>query len=144
MSVTVPSAAGDLSWVAVLEHHAARHPDRPAIHDRDRAVTYGELADWSARLAGGLAERGVGPGDVVGLLSYNSAEFLAAIYAANSVGAAAMPVNWRLAGPELRYVLEHSGARAFLCDADLLDLGRAASDGLDQPLARIVVPDRCV
>ena len=69
------------------------------------------MADWSARLAGGLRDRGVGSGDVVGLLSYNSTEFLATIFAANYLGAIAMPINWRLAAAELRYLLEHSGAR---------------------------------
>jgi acyl-CoA synthetase (AMP-forming)/AMP-acid ligase II len=132
-------ASGDLSWVGVLEHHAARTPDHPLAVDGDRTVTYGEMADWSLRLAGGLAERGVAAGDVVGLLSYNRVEFLATIFAANALGAAAMPVNWRLAAPELRYLLEHSQARAFVCDADLLDLATAAAaDGLE--LARICVP----
>ncbi len=49
-----------------------------------------------------------------------------------------MPVNWRLAAPEVRYLLEHSGAAAFVCDAELLELGDAAADGLD--LVRICVP----
>ena len=67
-------------------------------------------------LAGGLHERGVGRGDVVGLLSYNCPEFLETIFAANYLGAIAMPINWRLAAPEVRYILEHSGARALVCD----------------------------
>jgi acyl-CoA synthetase (AMP-forming)/AMP-acid ligase II len=137
---TPPSAAGDLNWVAVLEHHARRHPDQPLARCGDRTVTYGEMVGWSSRMAAGLAESGVQAGDVVGLLSYNSVEFLATIFAANSLGAVAMPVNWRLAAPELRYLLEHSGARAFVCDGELIELGEAASDGLAQPLARIVVP----
>ena len=135
-----PSTAGDLNWVAVLEHHARRHPDHPVARCADRTVTYGGLVEWSSRLAAGLAARGVRAGDVVGLLSYNSVEFLATIFAANALGAVAMPVNWRLAGPELRYLLEHSGARAFVCDGELIELGEAASSGLDQPLARVVVP----
>jgi len=135
-----PSTGGDLSWVAVLEHHAHRFPDHVIARCGDRSVTYAEMVDWSSRVATGLAERGVVAGDVVGLLSYNSAEFLATIFAANSLGATAMPVNWRLAAPELRYLLEHSGARAFVCDGELIELGEAASSGLDQPLARVVVP----
>ena len=49
-------------------------------------------------------------GDVVGLLSYNCPEFLETIFAANYLGAIAMPINWRLAAPEVRYILEHSEA----------------------------------
>lgn len=131
-------AAADLNWVSVLEHHAARTPDRPLAVSAARSVTYAELRDWSLRLAGGLAARGVARGDVVGLLSYNSVELLATIFAANALGAAAMPINWRLAAPEVRYLLEHSGARAFVCDAELLDLGEPAAADLD--LARVCIP----
>src|SRR5262249_1449978 len=102
----------DLSWGGVLDHHARRTPGKPIAVMGDRAVTYDEMRRWPAALAGGLTARGIGAGDVVGLLSYNSIEFLATIFAANRLGAIAMPVNWRLAAPELRFILEHSGARA--------------------------------
>ena len=58
------------------------------------------------------------PATSSGLLSYNSIEFLATIFAANHLGAIAMPINWRLAAPELRFILEHSEARALVCDDD--------------------------
>ena len=87
----------------------------------DTTVTYAGMVQWAAALATGLRDRGVAAGDVVGLLSYNSIEFLATIFAANHLGAVAMPVNWRLAAPEVRYLLEHSEARAFVCDGELLD-----------------------
>src|SRR6476659_4526422 len=102
----------DLSWVGVLEHHARRAPDHVLATHGDEAVTYGEMAARAAALAAGLHARGVGPGDVVGLLSYNCTEFLETIFAANHLGAIAMPVNWRLAAAELRYILDHSEARA--------------------------------
>ena len=79
-------------------------------------------------LAGGLQARGVGAGDVVGLLSYNSIEFLATIFAANHLGAIAMPINWRLAAAELRFILEHSQARALVCDEPLVALANEATD----------------
>ncbi len=91
--VGLESAPPDLNWVSVLEHHAARTPEHPVVVGPDGPVGYAELADRSARLAGGLAGRGVGAGDVVGLLSYNSVELLATIFAANTLGAIAMPIN---------------------------------------------------
>ena len=100
-----------MSWVGVLEHHARRTPNKPLAVYGDDTVTYRGMADWSAALAGGLRARGVGAGDVVGLLSYNSLEFLATLFAANYLGAIAMPINWRLAAPELRFILDHSEAR---------------------------------
>jgi acyl-CoA synthetase (AMP-forming)/AMP-acid ligase II len=121
----------DLNWCSVLEHHARRTPTKPIAVHGDRVVTYAAMQDWSAAVAGGLAERGVRSGDVVALLSHNNLEFLATIFAANHLGAIAMPINWRLAAPELRFILEHSGARALVCDAALVDLADAALDGLD-------------
>lgn len=129
----------DVNWCAVLEHHAARTPDRPLAVFGDEVVTYAGMAEWSGALAGGLAARGVGFGDVVGLLSYNRTEFLATIFAANHLGAIAMPVNWRLAAPELRFILEHSGAKVLVCDGGLVDLADAATADLPTPPARIVV-----
>ena len=63
------------------------------------------------------------------LLSYNCPEFLETVFAANYLGAIAMPINWRLAAPEVRYILEHSGARALVCDEALVDLADEATRG---------------
>ena len=134
-----PASSADMSWVRVLEHHAARTPDKAIAVCDGTAVTYQDMVDWSARLAGGLRERGVGFGDVVGLLSYNSTEFLATIFAANSLGAVAMPINWRLAAAELRYLLEHSGAKVLVCDEALIDLADDAIAGLGSAPARVCV-----
>ena len=117
----------DLSWLGVLEHHASRTPSKSIAVFGEDQVTYQGMAAWTAELAAGLQERGVGAGDVVGLLSYNSIEFLATIFAANYLGAIAMPINWRLAAPELRFILEHSEARALVCDGELIALANEAT-----------------
>src|SRR6187431_2091742 len=91
----------DLNFVRVLEHHAARTPDKPAAIFGDIVLTYRQMRDRAAAVAGGLAARGVGKGEVVGLLAYNSADFLVTIFAVNHLGAVAMPINWRLAPAEV-------------------------------------------
>ena len=63
------------------------------------------------------------------LLSYNCPEYLEAIFAASYLGAIAMPINWRLAAPEVRYILEHSGARGARVRPDA-GRPRRRSDGL--------------
>jgi acyl-CoA synthetase (AMP-forming)/AMP-acid ligase II len=131
----------DLSWVSVLEHHARRTPEKPIARFGEETVTYEEMVAWVAELAGGLQARGVTVGDVVALLSYNSIEFLATIFAANHVGAIAMPINWRLAPPELRFILEHSQARVLVCDGALLDLANAATNDLPGLVRVCVGPD---
>ena len=87
----------DMNWFAVLAHHAVRTPDKAITVFEGETTTYGEMAGRATALAGGLAERGIGRGDVVALLSYNCPEFLETIFAANYLGAIAMPINWRLA-----------------------------------------------
>src|SRR5438105_8109577 len=104
-------------------------------------TTYGEMAARVPALAGGLSERGVGRGDVVGILAYNCPEFLETLFAVNYVGAIAMPINWRLAAPEVRYILEHSEARALVCDEALADLGNEATKGMEGTVLRVCVSD---
>jgi acyl-CoA synthetase (AMP-forming)/AMP-acid ligase II len=131
----------DMGWCSVLAHHAVRTPDKPLTVFEGATVTYGEMAARAAELAGGLRERGVGAGDVVGLLSYNCPEFLETVFAANHLGAIAMPINWRLAAPEVRYILEHSSAAALVCDAALVELGDEATKGLESTLVRVGIGD---
>ncbi len=126
----------DMSWLGVLEHHASRTPSKPLAVFGDDIITYQGMADSAATLAAGLHARGVGAGDVVGLLSYNCIEFLETIFAANYLGAIAMPINWRLAAPEVRYILEHSEARALVCDEELLELAGDATKGMEATLLR--------
>jgi fatty-acyl-CoA synthase len=134
----------DLSFVGVLEHHARRTPDKPLAVFGDDVVTYHAMEEWAAALAGGLHARGVGAGDVVGLLSYNNIEFVATIFAANHLGAIAMPINWRLAAPELRFILEHSEARALVCDGELVALANEATHDLGGDLLRVCIAREAV
>ncbi len=129
----------DMNWFAVLAHHATRTPDKAITVFEGEVTTYGEMVTCAAALAAGLHERGVGAGDVVALLSYNCPEFLETVFAANYLGAIAMPINWRLAAPEVRYILEHSEARAIVCDDTLIDLADEATKGMEATLLRACV-----
>jgi fatty-acyl-CoA synthase len=121
----------DMNWFAVLEHHANRAPDKHLAVFGEEIVTYKGMVDRSAALAAGLHARGVGSGDVVGVLSYNSIEFLTTIFGTNYLGAIVMPLNWRLAAAEIRFILEHSEARALLCDSALIESANEATKGLN-------------
>jgi acyl-CoA synthetase (AMP-forming)/AMP-acid ligase II len=138
-----PMMQPDMSWFGVLDHHARRTPDKALAVLGDDSITYQAMVDRSTALAAGLGERGVGLGDVVGLLSYNSIEFLVTIFAASYLGAIVMPLNWRLAAPELRFILEHSRSRLLVCDEALVELADQATDGLDD-LVRVSVSTRSV
>jgi fatty-acyl-CoA synthase len=127
----------DMNWFAVLSHHATRTPDKPITLFEGETTTYQDMARRVRELAGGLAQRGVGRGAIVALLSYNCPEFLETVFAANYLGAIAMPINWRLAAPEVRYILEHSGARVLVCDEPLVDLADEAAKDIESSLVRV-------
>jgi fatty-acyl-CoA synthase len=132
----------DVNWFAVLAHHAARSPEKAMTVFEGEVTTYGDMARRATELAGGLAAHGVGRGDVVALLSFNSPEFLETVFAANFLGAIAMPINWRLAAPEVRYIVEHSGSRVVVCDERLVELANEAVEGLHAaPLRVCVAPE---
>jgi fatty-acyl-CoA synthase len=122
-----PLMRPDMSWLGVLEHHAGRAPKKPLAVFGDDVITYEGMVHQSAALAAGLHARGIGEGDVVGLLSYNNVEFLTTIFGVNYLGAIVMPLNWRLAAAELCFILEHSEARALLCDEPLVELANEAT-----------------
>src|SRR6476469_3115242 len=127
----------DMNWFGVLAHHATRTPDKAIAVFEGETTTYAEMAARAVALAGGLSANGVGAGDVVGLLSYNCTEFLETVFAANYLGAIAMPINWRLAAPEVRYILEHSEARALVCDEPLVPLADDATEGMDAAIEHV-------
>jgi fatty-acyl-CoA synthase len=129
----------DMNWFGVLAHHATGTPDQPMTIFEGQTTTYGEMATRVTALAGGLAQHGVGPGDVVGLLSYNCPEFLETIFAANYLGAIAMPINYRLAAPEVRYILEHSRARVLVCDPALVEVGNEGMAALEGSPFRVAL-----
>jgi fatty-acyl-CoA synthase len=133
------STPPDMNWFAVLAHHATRTPDKAVVVFEGKTTTYGEMAARAAALAGGLHKRGVRTGDVVALLSYNCPEFVETLFAANYLGAVAMPINWRLAAPEVRYILEHSEARALVCDEQLTGVADEATKDMEPTVLRACV-----
>ena len=104
-----------------LERAGLSHGDRPAIGHGTRVVrSYGELAQRAARLAGALRTQcGLAPGERVAIFAKNSPEYMEALNAIWTAGLAAVPVNAKLHGRELAYILEHSGARVCFVSADL-------------------------
>ncbi|HEX3796807.1 MAG TPA: long-chain fatty acid--CoA ligase [Acidimicrobiales bacterium] len=129
----------DVNWFGVLAHHAIRHPERPMTVFEGEVITYGEMAERVVAMAAGLHQQGIGRGDVVGLLSYNCPEFLQTIFAVNYLGAIVMPINWRLAAAEVRFILEHAEARVLVCDPVLGDVANQATKGLGHPLLKVSI-----
>src|SRR5712672_29035 len=85
-----------------------------------RKRTHAEVADRTARIAGGLQELGVKQGDSVCILMRNDIAFIEAAYAAMRLGAYAVPVNWHFKPDEVNYVLKDSGTAVLIGHADML------------------------
>jgi fatty-acyl-CoA synthase len=108
--------AVDINPAAAVHRNARFEPDTTAIRYAGGDLTYAQLDDRSARLASVLSEGGVVEGDRVAYLGLNSTSFLVAMLASSRIGAIFVPVNFRLAAPELRSVLRCSGARTIVCE----------------------------
>lgn len=87
---------------------AEAYPERELVVTDERTLTYAEVADESKRLADGLVALGVQPGDRVGLLMANYAEFVVLKVAIARTGAVAIPFNFLYRAAELGYVLAQS------------------------------------
>ncbi len=105
-------------WIAF---HADRTPEKLAMIDQTtgRRFTYGEFNDRAARLAGYLRrEWGVQPGDRIAILGKNSTDYFEFEFACIRLGAMMLPLNWRLAEPELLFILKDAGAKGIVYDAE--------------------------
>ena len=130
--------------LAYLARTAAVFPERPAIVHGDHRATWGELDVRARRLAAGLRDRGIAPGDVVAILAPNTPAFVEASFGVPIAGAVLLTLNTRLDPGTLAYCLEHSEAKIVLVDAELAARLAEALDGMarrptivriDDPLA---------
>lgn len=99
----------------MLEETAREYPRRPALFINDCVIRYRALNAHCSRFARALRERlGVVPGDRVALLLGNSRQFIYACLGALKAGATVVPLNTFLTAPELRYIVEDSGAKVLV------------------------------
>src|SRR5687768_18498794 len=94
-------------------------PDQPAPSLGE--LTYAEVGALARRQAAKLDQLGIGVGDRVAVVSHNSARLLTSFFGVAGFGRVLVPVNFRLRPDEVRYIVEHSGARVVLIDPELDD-----------------------
>jgi fatty-acyl-CoA synthase len=133
MTTTYPAAPGapeaarapgrvfrtELNPADFLSRAAYMYPAKTAVVDGERRYCYAEFADRSWRLANALRSAGLGKGDRVATLLFNSAPMLEAHFGVPAAGGVLVPVNFRLSSAEVGYILRHSGARYLLLAAEL-------------------------
>jgi fatty-acyl-CoA synthase len=134
-----------------LPRRRLKDPEKTALIFGDETFTYRELADAVASTAAVLRARGVGRQDAVAFFGENSPSFLQVMFATAQLGAVFVPVNTRLAPPEIAHVLADSGARIVVHDPEAAGRIAAAAPGIDAlpawgpgglaVLARMTAPD---
>src|SRR5215216_998085 len=120
----------------ILTETAAEHGDRPALKLDDTVVTYDLLDDGSARVAAMLRDKGVEPGDRVGIMLPNVPYFGPIYYGVLRAGGVVVPMNPLLKGREVKFYLEDPGAKVMFAWGDFED---AARQGADDAGAELIV-----
>ena len=120
-----------MTLARLLELAARRWPEAEAVVDGGRRLTYAALHARAQSLGAGLRRLGVGRGDRVLIALRNRLEHVLAYWALQTMGGVPTPVNFRLAAAEMQYVLQDSGARVALFEADTAPAVLAAAGGRD-------------
>src|SRR3954469_5729461 len=119
-----------------LTDTAARHGDRTALKLDDATLTYRPFDDAASRVAGLLRERGVQPGDRVGLMLPNVPYFPVVYYGILRAGGTVVPMNVLLKGREVNFYLSDPGAKYLFA---WHDFAAAAQEGAEQASAEAII-----
>ena len=111
MSLGIPLAR-------MIQVHAANMPDKIAIKDRSRSFSYRQMQTRIARLGAALSNLGLHKGDRVAVFMENCIEIVEVYLAAAQCGLVVVPINFMLVGTEVRYILNHSEAKAIVAEAE--------------------------
>ena len=120
----------------MLTRRAALSPERTALIFRDESWTYAELNRVTNRVAHGLHSLGVNPGDRVGFLGLNHPRFLFTLFGAAKLGAIFVPLNFRLTGPELAFIIRDSGLHTLVYEENFASIIDAIRK--DMPVRRLI------
>ena len=118
----MPAAAPDQPLHQHLRRHAREKPGAPAIHWYGRAITWGELDDWSDALGAHLQSLGVAKGEPVALFMNNCPQYVVAHYAIQKIGAIVCPCGPLNKAHELQYQLDDLKARVIIAADNLLPI----------------------
>src|SRR5258708_5813525 len=114
-----PGRIGRVAIGDLLKRAAARFPDRIAITDGARRVTFTEIERDANRFANYLVARGLKPGEKISTICNNSVEFVKALFGIHRAGLVWVPINTMLGPADMGYILDHAEVRFALIDDNL-------------------------
>ncbi|NKX52648.1 long-chain fatty acid--CoA ligase, partial [Arthrobacter deserti] len=123
-----------------IHRRRVKSAGKTALISGGAELSYGEFAERVDRLASAFAARGIAKGDRVAYLGENHAAFLETFFACGTLGAIFVPLNTRLAPPEIQFALQDSGSSILVHARSLEGLAVPGSDGTALS-HRIVVAD---
>ncbi|GAA2000540.1 long-chain-fatty-acid--CoA ligase [Brevibacterium samyangense] len=145
----IPSTMGDdvpLMTTTMLRHAARTFPESEIVHRGAdgtwQRTDYGREWERVSRAAGALESLGIGPGDVVGILDWNSIRHFELYFAIPGLAATMLQMNLRLAGEDLAYVVDHARATWVCVDESLLPVAEQLAARTDTVTGWIVLSDR--
>ena len=144
-----PSTMGDdyqLNTTTLIRHAARTHADQEIVYRTptggwDR-YTYGDCYTRTCRAANAFRALGIGPGDRVGVLDWNSRRYFELYYAIPGLGAVMLQLNLRLGAEDLIYIIDHSHAMFICVDESLLPLAEAIAPQVPNVRGWIVMTDK--
>jgi fatty-acyl-CoA synthase len=107
-------------------------PQRVAVIDSGRELTYLELNKRCNQVANFLLQKGIGKGDRVGVLLYNCLEYVEIYLALTKIGAILVPLSWRMAPPEAEYILNDCEASYLFFDEAFLNTAVHIRDNVEK------------
>src|ERR1700674_5853915 len=114
----------------MLSVHARLSPNRIGARDLDRAMTFSQWNERSCRLANALRGLGLTKGDRVAILAYNCVEWCEIYAATAKAGLVALPINFRLMGKEVQFIVENAEAAALIVQDELIGVVEEARKDL--------------
>src|SRR3982074_2429592 len=117
-------------------------PDQVIVYRDMKRFTYRQLRERIGRLASSLARLGVGAGDTVGVLDWDSNRFLEAYFAVPMMGAVLQTVNVRLSPDQIAHTIDHAGSSVLLVNDEFVPMLEGIRDKLPKVKRLVLMSDR--
>jgi fatty-acyl-CoA synthase len=109
-----------LNFGQMLSVHSRTTPNHVGARDLERSMTFAQWNERACRLANALLGLGLAKGDRVAILAYNCVEWCEIFAATAKVGLVALPINFRLMGKEVQFIVDNAEASAFIVQDELV------------------------
>ena len=123
----------------IVRVHGRDRADQPALVQGERTQTWAELLTRAGQVANGLRAAGVGPQDRVAFLDKNSIEHFEVFFGAALLNAVCVDVNWRLAPPEVEFIVDDADAKVLVVGPDFVSVLDAIAPNLPSVTTVVVI-----